>query len=229
MQALIKKLIYLLACLVTTAVFNSCGNDDDNPFTGSTSGEVFATVESFAPDHVFFSVYRPGPTEYLFTYGCDRSPIITEEEYPVGTRVFIAYTMTGIQLTDPLRIRLNNISKVNTVNLKSAGPDQCKLDYPPIALGSNAYVSGGYINFVANVQQAASRTWNVLLDTETSTDDVAHVYILTEAVDARPQRINLPVSVALNTFKPQYKYIILHYKTENNNDYTLSLQIPIKP
>lgn len=221
-----KKFLYTLLCLFTAAALNSCGNDDDNPLSDSTSGEVFANVESYPPDYVTFALYLPGLADPS-TFVCDRSPIITEEEFPKGTRVFIAYTIKGMQqlIGWPVRIALDNICKATTTNLIAAKSDQCKLDYAPISLESPTYVSGNYINFVANVQQAASRTWKVLLNTETSTGDVAHVYILTEAVDAKPQRINEPVSVVLSTFKPQYKYIFLHFKTETNDDYTLSLEV----
>lgn len=222
-----KKTLYLLLCLLSVVSFSSCGSNDDNPLNFSHSGELFATVESYTSSSVVFFLYYPGQSLPL-EFECDLSSKITKEEYPIGSQVLISYKTNGIH---PLygvivRIELNAITKVKSIGLTEAKSDQCNLDYAPISIGSNCYMSGNTVNFVANVQQAASRSWKAYLNTETSSQEVAHVYIVTEAAEPKEERVSEAVSINVGTLISKHKHIFLHFRSDDKADNVRALTIP---
>lgn len=223
----LKKLFNLLASLLLAVTFTSClGDDDNNINTGTSTGQLFASVEAYSTSSVSFTVYLPNDN-YPYTLVSPLSPKISETEYPVGSRVFITYSVkNGQDVSLPINIELMSIGKVSIANVENATTEQCKMEYPYIIMGNATYIGGGYVNFITSVQQAASRTWKAYLNTETSTSENAEIYVITEATDAKAERTNVGVSINVASLLSRYSRLHLHFKTQYDDDQVVTLQVP---
>lgn len=224
----IKKLINLSASLLLAVAFTSClGDDDNNINTGTSTGQLFAGVEGYTSNSVSFEIYLPNGT-YPYTLVSELSSKINESEYPAGSRAFIVYSMqNGQDASHPLKIDLMNIKPVANVPLDNGTTDDCKMEYPYVITSEQTiYFGGNYINFIASVQESTSRTWEAVLNTETSTEDVAEIYIITEASDPKPERKTIYASINAASLMHKYERVHLHFKTQYESDHVFTLQVP---
>lgn len=222
----LKKLFNLFAALFFALTFTSCLDSNNNINTGTSTGQLFASVQAYSTSSVSFQVYLPNDT-YPYTLVSPLSPKITETDYPVGSRVFITYTVeNGQDITLPININLISIGKVATTTVINGTTEECKLEYPYIIMGNATYISGNYVNFITSVQQADSRTWKAYLNTDTSTDDTAEIYVITEAENAKTERTNIGVSINVASLINQYNRLHLHFKTQYDDDQVVTVQVP---
>lgn len=223
----LKKLLNLSASLLLALSFTSClGDDDNNINTGTSTGRLFASVENYTTNSVYFNVNLPND-RHNYTLVSPLSSKINESEFPAGSRAFITYSVeNGQDISMPVKIELMSVLKVATATVEDGTTEQCKMEYPYIIMGDATYIGGNYVNFITSVQQSATRTWKAVLNTETSTGDNAEIYVITEATEAKADRVNIGVSINVASLLSRYSRLHLHFKTQYDEDQVVTLQVP---
>lgn len=220
----LKKLFLPALALMVSAGFTSCLDDGDDPTVGT--GQDFANVLGYTTDGMSFNVETVTDSYVnLYTSGVST---VDREKFPVGSRVFITYNMAYGQDTSlPVKVSLLSINPVSVIPVDTpASPDECKLDYKAIRVNS-CYLAGNYLNLAMYLNTDEKRTWKCLLDTKTSTDAEADLYLITESTAADNAGSAQFVSIDVRSLKAneQYRTIRLHVNCTQGADYVINVKL----
>lgn len=215
-----KQLLSKLLLIVLTVGLASClGNDEPS---GTTTATDFAVVTGYTTGGANFQVETSAGGQVTL-YTTDAS-ILDPEKYPVGSRVLLNYLMNyPVDTNLPVKIVLNSVFPVATVTPDDAPAADCKLDYKAFSV-SSIYLIGDYLNLSASIERAGSRTWKCLLNTETSTSDVAELYLITEAEKTEAIGTTAAVSINIQSLRQTKKEIRLHINNIQSADYVYTFK-----
>ncbi len=209
----------LLILLMTFGLASCLGNDEPS---GTTTASDFAVLTGYTTGGANFQVETS--TGGLVTLYTTDSSILDPEKYPVGSRVFLNYLMNyPVDINLPVKISLSSVFPVSTVIPDDAPASDCKPDYKAFAITS-IYPIGDYLNIAASIERAENRTWKCLLNTQTSTDDIAELYLITEADKTESIGTTAAISINIQSLRRTKKEIRLHINNHQSSDYVYTFK-----
>lgn len=211
----------LLLIAILAVIFTSCLESGKNGgYDYSMSGIDFAKITSYSDTQVFMNV--EATTTQSYDLMAEINGKFDKADYPVGSRVLISYNFNSADISDKYsRVTLTSVRPVTMVPVDYATGSLIDMDYTPITI-SKLYKAGNFINIIASVNEAKNRTWTCYLDTNASSPDVAHVYLVTKAEEE--SMTGATTALSINTASLQtYANVIVHVNCQYGTSHTFEL------
>jgi len=218
----LSKIIFTIAATFSAIGLTACNDEDNN--AGIVTGADVAVIEEYSPSTVTFGVETTNGSTVLLQ--SPQNAIFNPDDYPVGSRIYITYSMMLGQTESPILITLSSARPVTTISIEQVSSDECKLDYRSFTINP-IYLAGNYINMVATIEKGKDRIWRCLMDTENSKNRIANLYLTTQAESTEYVGTTAVVSINVANLiqSGMYDELHLHVNNQQDNDFTYKFSI----